>query len=533
MRFLIYSIVLFLIGCASYKPAMSNNIGKYDADFLKASYLAENGKTDDAIVILNIINKNVKDEYVVLKLSDLYLMKNNKSKALEVLNEAIKTKNLKDSDVLWYQKSKIEYSVDSGTKRAIKSIKHAIKINEKPDYLKLLATYYVYNKDFASAISVYDKLIKKFPNESDYYFRRGNFYFKINLEQKAVEDFKKAVEIDGNTRAALTLAEIYIKNKNYSEAIKYLKAIKDSEAIELLIKYKLGELYLKQMENDKAIEVFEEIAPKVNGKEHLYILKQLAKLYFEQKNYEKANKYFSKLSDEDEKDVQAAYFAGITSEAIDNFDKAKKYYNRALKISSDFSYVLKRLAYIAYNEDKTELALNYLSKIKNEDRDVEFYRIKSLVFEKENKEDLQLKTINEGLKQFKDSEDLLFDKAVLLEKQKNYDEVIDILENLIKNNPKNSTYLNFLGYMYADLNMNIDKATEYISKALEAEPDNPAYLDSMAWVLYRKGKYKEAYEYLKKAIKQTPDEEEMIKHLKAILKALKMNKTIDDVLQED
>jgi tetratricopeptide (TPR) repeat protein len=532
MRYLIYLVSLFFIGCVSQITAMPIDTAKYDSAFLKASYLAEQGKTDDAIVILNIINKDVKDEYVVLKLSDLYLIKNQKEKALEVLNEAIASNKLKNSDVLWYQKSKIEYAIDGNSERAIKSIKKAISINESEDYLKLLATYYAQNKDFASAINIYDKLIKMNPN-SDYYYFRGKLYLEIDLEQKAIEDLKKSVELDGNTRAALTLSELFIKKENYSEAIKYLEAIKDSEAVELLIKYKLGELYLKQMENDKAIKVFEEIIPKVNGKEYYYILKQLAKLYFESKNYEKANEYFTKLSDTYNDDIQAAYFAGITSEAIDDLEKAKKYYEKALKITPDFAYVLKRMAYISYIEKKYEKALKYLSSIKDEDRDVEFYRIKSLVYEGKKDENLQMRAIEEGLSKFKNSEDLLFDKAILLEKQKKYDETINILENLVKNNPNNASYLNFLGYLYADLNKNIKVAYEYISKALKLEPENPAYLDSMAWVLYRMGKYEDAYFYQKKAIKKTPNEEEMKKHLKAILKALNSNKTIEDVLQED
>ena len=532
MKFIICIVTLILISCAHNMTAMSTNIGKYDAAFLKASYLAKNGDTDEAIKILNFINTEVKDEYVVLKLSDLYIYKDDKEKALKILNDAIKSNDLKNSDILWYQKSKIEYSIDGNTKRAIKSIKQAIKIKEKEDYLKLLATYYTNDKDYASAIDVYNKLITLNP-DSDYYYSRGKLYLKLDLKENAVDDFKKAVEIDGNTRAALTLSEILIQDKDYAGAIKYLEAIKDSEAVEMLIKYKLGELYIKEMENDKAIRIFEELAPQVKGKEHNYILNQLARLYFQEKNYKKANMYFTKISDENNNDPQSAYFAGITSEAIDDLTKAKKYYSRALKINPDFAYVLKRMAYIAYKENNPKLALEYLSKVKDEDKDVEYYRIKTLIYEKEGNEKLQLQTIEEGLKQFKDSEDLLFDKAVLLEKQKKYDEVFSILNNLLKNNPNNSTYLNFLGYLYADLNIKINTAYEYIKKALKIEPDNPAYLDSMAWVLYRMGKYKEAYEYQKKAIKQTPDEKEMQKHLKAILKALKSDKTIKDVLQEN
>ena len=52
--------------------------------------------------------------------------------------------------------------------------------------------------------------------------------------------------------------------------------------------------------------------------------------------------------------------------------------------------------------------------------------------------------------------------------------------------------LNYLGYMWADLGTNLPKALEMIEHAVKIEPDNPAYLDSLGWVLFKMGKPKEA-----------------------------------------
>jgi len=62
--------------------------------------------------------------------------------------------------------------------------------------------------------------------------------------------------------------------------------------------------------------------------------------------------------------------------------------------------------------------------------------------------------------------------------------------------------------MFADLNKNLDEAHSLITRALSIEPNNAAFLDSMAWVLYRQKKYKEAFEYQKKALKASPNEKE-------------------------
>ncbi|MBN1863451.1 MAG: tetratricopeptide repeat protein [Victivallales bacterium] len=75
------------------------------------------------------------------------------------------------------------------------------------------------------------------------------------------------------------------------------------------------------------------------------------------------------------------------------------------------------------------------------------------------------------------------------------------LEGLISEFPDDHVINNFLGYLWADKDINLDQSLELIKKALAAEPENAAYLDSMAWVLYRKKRFKEALSYINKALK--------------------------------
>ena len=69
-------------------------------------------------------------------------------------------------------------------------------------------------------------------------------------------------------------------------------------------------------------------------------------------------------------------------------------------------------------------------------------------------------------------------------------------------NPKNADSCNYIGYMWADQNINLDKALEYINKALELEPKNGAFLDSLGWVYFRLGRIDEAMKYIEEAAAQ-------------------------------
>jgi tetratricopeptide (TPR) repeat protein len=70
---------------------------------------------------------------------------------------------------------------------------------------------------------------------------------------------------------------------------------------------------------------------------------------------------------------------------------------------------------------------------------------------------------------------------------------------VLANDPQNSMTLNYLGYMLADRGVKLEEALGLIKKAVELEPSNGAYLDSLGWAYYRLGKYDQAEEQLVKA----------------------------------
>lgn len=95
--------------------------------------------------------------------------------------------------------------------------------------------------------------------------------------------------------------------------------------------------------------------------------------------------------------------------------------------------------------------------------------------------------------------------ATLYEKQNMRRAAKYRLRRALQLNPDDHEALNYLGYMYAEDGENLDQAVLMIKKALESEPDNGAYLDSLGWAYFKKGRLKEALNYLKKAYEAMPD----------------------------
>lgn len=98
---------------------------------------------------------------------------------------------------------------------------------------------------------------------------------------------------------------------------------------------------------------------------------------------------------------------------------------------------------------------------------------------------------------------------------------ISLAQKALDTKKDNYNAMNTLGYILVDSETDIDKGIEYIKKALQQDPDNPARLDSMGWAYYKKGDYNLAQTFLRKAYTIAPKEKEIMEHLRKVLSKIK------------
>ena len=77
-----------------------------------------------------------------------------------------------------------------------------------------------------------------------------------------------------------------------------------------------------------------------------------------------------------------------------------------------------------------------------------------------------------------------------------------ILEKILEVDPEDTQVNNDLGYLWADQGKNLEQAEKMIRKAVAAEPENGACLDSLGWVLFKLGRYEEAVGPIEQAVKK-------------------------------
>ena len=108
---------------------------------------------------------------------------------------------------------------------------------------------------------------------------------------------------------------------------------------------------------------------------------------------------------------------------------------------------------------------------------------------------------------------LYFRLGVVLDKMGRKQESIDAMKQVLALTPNDAEALNYLGYTYADLGINLEEAESLIQQALALKPDDGYIADSLGWVYFKRGNYRQALKWLNKAVQLVPDDPTILEHL--------------------
>ena len=375
-------------------------------------------------------------------------------------------------------------------------------------------------KDYKKGISILDDLIKKEPDNGMYYTYRGIFQYNLKRNKKAIKDLEKAISLTNEVLAKIMLSEIYSKEGKNNKAISILEDIlAENSEYEELVAMPLAKLYIQYKNYDKAIELYENISNKFYGSKKVSYLKLLAELFYEAKEYKKAADIFVKITKSHPKDKESFMAAGKIYEYIEDYDNSSSMYVGAIKIDPNYTDAIKRLAVVYLLQDKGEYALKQLNYIDKIEQDVDYFLLKGEAYSIQKKYKEAEKVLKEGLKENPTNPTILSSLASVYLSTKEFEKALEIVKKIYDKNPTDPINQNLLGYTYAEMGIELNKAKELIEKALKQEPENAAYLDSLGWVYYKMKNYEKAYKYLKKAYDISPEGEikdhyQLIKDLK-------------------
>jgi tetratricopeptide (TPR) repeat protein len=235
---------------------------------------------------------------------------------------------------------------------------------------------------------------------------------------------------------------------------------------------------------------------------------RLGKLAYQTGDMTEAGRRFGSLIGSPAAAPEAFFFLSSIAEREGRTDLALEGYTKLAEAGAGL-IVRGRAARLLLKRNERAAAFRLLdehaAKERSETLDVEF--AKAGLLDDAGRPTEAIALLQLALERFPDHPGVRYQIALIQDKAGMPRESVRSFENLLKDRPEDASLLNALGYSLADRNQKLPRAELLIRKALEASPDNPAFLDSLGWVLFRRGNIPEALPYLERAYRIFPDAE--------------------------
>ena len=230
-----------------------------------------------------------------------------------------------------------------------------------------------------------------------------------------------------------------------------------------------------------------------------------------------AKAYLNQLLALEQRVDEAHFYLGRIAEDEDDKQTAISHYMQ-VEAETEFLSANSRIGRILIDSGEAAQAHDLLQQQRQAypERAEQLFSLEADLLTQAGDEKAALEVLNAGVAQFPDSTNLLYARSMAAEQLNDLAMMERDLRLIISNHPENTTALNALGYTLANRTDRYSEAYELITRALALQPDEPAILDSMGWVLYRKGNYQEALDYLTRAYADFPDAE-VAAHLGEVL----------------
>lgn len=203
--------------------------------------------------------------------------------------------------------------------------------------------------------------------------------------------------------------------------------------------------------------------------------------------------------------------AGRAQDAIRWFDAVGTRSNHFLSARARSADLLRKQGRLDEARQRLQQAARALPKARS---DLVLVESRLLVESRQYEE--AYRVLDAALADLPDDTALLYESALVAERNGKFDVLERNLQKLIKLKPDNPQAYNALGYSLADRNLRLEEAQNLIEKALSLAPEDPFILDSRGWVAFRRGDRAAALEYLRKAISLRADPE-VAAHLGEVL----------------
>jgi tetratricopeptide (TPR) repeat protein len=479
------------------------------ASFVEGISFEENGEIDKALeAYRKVLNVDPGHSKLASRVAALLIRQDDFPQAIDILKDAIKANpsNAEPYSQLAFIYAKYLKKTDEAVDYANQAI--ALNPRDIEAYQRLCEIELAAGEE-KKALNALDRATKVDSDDAAFWTRLGKLYaailFKSDSQPKPdelrrVNDvFKKASEhADDDPSILKDVADYYAASQQLKEAIPLYLRVLELQPDDANAREKLASSFILTNQRAKAVEMLEQLIKQHPEKYQPYDL-------------------LAQILDDEARSLQRAK---QVDEAKAKFAKAVANYEQSLLINPNHAGTYLRLAELLLGPIKDPArAVKILTEARRR-----FPGAPEIVYylalaQREAKQIQQaVATFEEALHEAELDQDteivnakFYFNYGATAEQAGLYEKAADLLRKSIALDPANAAEAyNYLGYMWADHNMYLDQAEDMIKRALQIEPDNGSYLDSLGWVEFRKGRFDQALADLLRAAKNMEHEDAVV-----------------------
>lgn len=401
------------------------------------------------------------------------------------------------------------------------------------DYLHHLADLYILGRKMEEAIQYLNMVAAHRPDDAQVQKKIALCHMALGDKAQAVEALQAIRRQEPrNVEVHLYLGELYEALGDATNAAASFTAACETTPPNPKPYLMLALLHMRAGEPEKARLAIEAGLKRMPEDTHLLTL--MAQLYMKNEQSDLALSTYERIEDilskSDAVNPSSRFFLefGFAAQKSRRIGKAIALYEKAIAADPHALDPYVRLAFLYMNAGRRQEALQVMEKavrnLPDEAIDAYYYlglmnsraeRFPAAVEAFEKAEALAAETPTAEL----DAE-FFFNYGAACERAGEGRRAEALLRRAIHLDGSLADAFNYLAYMWAEAGVQLDLAREYVLQALELEPDNGAYLDTLGWIYFKSGAYAPALEEIRNALYFMPDDPTIAEHLGDIHAAL-------------
>jgi tetratricopeptide (TPR) repeat protein len=378
------------------------------------------------------------------------------------------------------------------------------------------------------ALEVYEQIIDRFGPEWDVLLHMADLYNKLEKVDRAAESLRQMTELDpSNKELKKTLAQTYARASAYDSALAVYSDLREIHPDDLEIQAEVAGVYLARGDYPRAAREFDAILDRDSVSADVKV--HIGDLYFRQMGKDSTlapvtRSMFERVAKSHPDDWRPFWFLGAIGSITRDDSLTVRSFKRVTELASwnpDAWVYLSSVFLTRNNFDEVVRILESAVKVLPDDFRVNFFL--GISYSRLNRNIDAARVLERARELNPKDVDAIAQLALVYDAMKRYEDSDALYEEALRLDPANHLVLNNYSYSLAERDFNLERALEMSRKAVDAQPENASYLDTIGWIYFRLARYTEAEKYVKQAISKGEANAVVYEHLGDIY--FRMNQT--------